>query len=477
MSKYSEIGGKILAAVGGKDNISQFNHCVTRLRFILKDRSRLDEAALKKIGGVLGTQWAGEQLQVIVGQTVEEIYDAMCELGGLKREAAIDENLDGALGRQKLTPRQVPGAMLRTLQGCVFPVIPIIIPAGLCTLFASMLGPNLFNILPADHDLITLFTFVGNAGMYFIPIFMAWSAAKYFNTSIPCALFLAAVLVHPTLLQIVSDGQQFTVYGIPMTPVTYTNQFLPSIVSVWIMSYVYGFLRKHMPESLRYAFLPLFTLLIMLPITLCAIGPLTTAFGNAISAVATWIANVAGPVAIGLIGGLWYFLVAFGMDKAITPIVMQNFTQFGYDNLFWCSAIFGTYALIGIALSSVLRWKGERRAMAISNAVTIALGGVSEPTLYASVLPFKVNMVALFLGGFAGGVIGGLFSCKAWTIGTGNVLFAAVFAGGDGASVVPGTIACVVSLVVGFTISFVGGKLIKENEEEEAEEEELAAEA
>ena len=115
--------------------------------------------------------------------------------------------------------------------------------------------------------------------------------------------------------------------------------------------------------------------------------------------------------------------------------------------------------------------------MAISNAVTIALGGVSEPTLYASVLPFKVNMVALFLGGVAGGIIGGIFSCKAWTIGTGNVLFAAVFAGGDGASVVPGTIACVVSLVVGFTISFVGGKLIKENEEEEAEEEELAAEA
>ena len=470
MSKYSDMAERILEKVGGKDNVSQLSHCVTRLRFILKDRSKLDEAGLKKVKGVMSIQWVGEQMQLVVGQTVEEIYDALCSLGGFKREAAIDENLDGDLVKQKLTLKQVPGAMLRTLQNCVFPIIPIIIPAGLCSLFASMLGPNLFNILPADHDLITLFTFVGNAGMYFIPIFMAWSAAKYFNTSIPCALFLGAVLVHPTLLQMVTDGTAFTVYGIPMTPVTYTNQFLPSIVSVWIMGYVYSFLRKHMPESLRYAFLPLFTILIMLPITLCAIGPLTTLIGNGISAVATWVANVAGPIAIGLIAGLWYLLVAFGLDKAITPIVMQNFGSLGYDNLFWCSAVFGTYALIGVALASVVRWKGERRSLAVTNAVTIALGGVSEPTLYASVLPYKVNMAALVIGGFVGGLIGGIFGCKAWVIGTGNILFAAVFAGGDASTVVPGVLACAVALVVSFTISFVGYKFVKDDAAEDEEE-------
>lgn len=476
MSKYSDMGSKILAAVGGKDNVSQFTHCVTRLRFVLKDRSIIDEDALKKINGVLGIRWANEWLQVIVGQVVEEIYDAICQEGGFAKTEAINENLDGDMGKQKLTLKEIPSAMLRTLQGCVFPIIPIIIPAGLFSLFASMLGPNLFNILPADHDLITLFTFVGNAGMYFIPIFMAWSAAKYFKTSVPVALFLGAVLIHPTLLQMVTDGTSFTVYGIPMTLVTYTSQFLPSIVSVWIMSYVYSFFRKYLPESLRYAFLPLLTMLVMLPITLCGVGPLTTLLGNIISAIATWVSNVAGPVAIGLIGGLWYFLVAFGMDKAITPIVMQNFSQFGYDNLFWCSAVFGTYALIGVALASVLRWRGERRAMAVSNAVTIVLGGVSEPTLYASVLPYKVNMAALFLGGFCGGVIGGIFACRAWVIGTGNILFAAVFAGGDGTTFIPGVIACAVSLIVGFTVSFVGTKFVKENKEEQAQEAELAEE-
>lgn len=474
--KYEEMGRKILEFVGGKDNVSQFTHCVTRLRFILKDRSLIQEELLKDVPGVLGTRWAGEQLQVIVGQAVDDIYEEICSQGGFAHAEAVEENLDGSLAKKHLSPKDVPGAMLRTLQGCVFPIIPIMIPAGLMMLIASMLGPNLFNVLPADNDLIVLLNFVGNAGYYFIPIFMAWSAAKYFNTSIPVALFLGAVLVHPTLLQMVEQGTSFTVYGIPMQLVKYSNQFLPSIVSVWVMSYVYAFFKKRLPESLRYAFLPLFTMLVMLPVTLCVIGPLGSWFGNVVGAFATWLSNVAGPVALGLIGGLWYYLVALGMDKAITPISMQQFAQFGYDNLFWCSAIFGTYSLLGVAVASILRSHGDRRSIAVSNAITLGVGGVSEPTIYASVMPSKVNMAALFSGGFVGGLIGGFFGCKAWTFGTGNVLFAAVFAGGDGSSLVPGIIGSVVAFCVGFAVSYVGGGKAHEEAKEAQQERVLESE-
>lgn len=462
MSKYSDIGERVLACIGGKDNVSTFTHCVTRLRFILKDKSVIDEEAIKAIDGVLGVQWASDQLQVIVGQTVEEIYDAICDIAGFERKAGIDENLDGDLTKKPFSVKDIPNNMLHALSGCIIPLIPILIPAGLMLLLGSLLGPNLLNILPADDDLIVLLNFVGNTGMYFMPVFTAWSAAKYFNTSIPVAMFLGAVLIHPTLLQMVADQTPFTVYGIPMTLVTYSSQFLPSIVSVWIMSYVYNFLRKYMPESLRYAFLPLFTMLIMLPITLCVIGPLGSWMGNIIGAFASWLAAVAGPVAIGLIGGLWYFLVALGMDKAIVPIVLQQFAQQGFDNLFWCSAVFGTYALLGVAIASVFTQRGEKRSAAVSNAVTLGVGGVSEPTIYTSLLPNKVNWAALFIGGFVGGVIGGLFGCKAWVLGTGNVLFAAVFAGGDGSALIPGIIAAVVSFGISFAISFVGTKALSD---------------
>lgn len=459
MSKYSDVGGKILACVGGKENVNSFTHCVTRLRFILKDKSAYSDDEMKDIAGVLGTQWAGEQLQVIVGQTVEEIYDAMCELGGFERMAGIDENLDAALEKKPFSVKDIPGNMLRALSGCIFPLIPILIPAGLMLLLGSVLGPNLLNILPADHDLIVLFNFVGNAGMYFMPVFAAWSAAKYFKTSAPVAMFLGAVLIHPTLMEMVTDQTPFTVYGIPMTLVTYSSQFLPSIVSVWIMSYVYAFFRKHMPESLRYAFLPLLTMLVMLPVALCAVGPLGSWMGNLIGAFAAWLAEVAGPVAIGFIGGLWYFLVALGMDKAILPIVLQQFAQQGFDNLFWCSAVFGTYALLGVAVASVFTQHGEKRSMAVSNAVTLGVGGVSEPTIYTSLLPNKLNWIALFSGGFVGGVIGGIFSCKAWVLGTGNVLFATVFAGGDGSSLVPGILASAVAFGLAFAISVLGNRI------------------
>lgn len=279
-NKYQEISDAILNGIGGKDNVSSCTHCVTRLRFIIKDRSLVDEAALKSISGVLGTQWSGDQLQVIVGQIVDEVYDLICAQAGFETHEAIDENLDGNLGTRH-TAKDIPKMALDALSGCIFPIIPIIIPAGIIQLIASILGPNLLNVLPADSDLITLFTFVGNTGFYFIPIFAAWSASTYFKTSTPIAIFLGVVLIHPTLLQLVTDGTPFTVYGIPMQLVTYSSQFLPSVLSVWIMSYVYKFIKKHMPESLRYAFLPLCTILIMLPIELCAIGPLGSGIGVA----------------------------------------------------------------------------------------------------------------------------------------------------------------------------------------------------
>ena len=141
--------------------------------------------------------------------------------------AGIDENLDADLEKKPFSIKDIPGNMLHALSGCIFPLIPILIPAGLMLLLGSVLGPNLLNLLPADHDLIVLFIFVGNAGMYFMPVFAAWSAAKYFNTSAPVAMFLGAVLIHPTLMQIVADQTPFTVYGTPMTPVTYSKSVPP----------------------------------------------------------------------------------------------------------------------------------------------------------------------------------------------------------------------------------------------------------
>ncbi|MDY0394656.1 PTS transporter subunit EIIC [Virgibacillus halophilus] len=247
--------------------------------------------------------------------------------------------------------------LIGTLSACVFPVLPIFMGAGMIKLIVNILGPNLLNWFSEDSNLLRLLGLVGDAGFYFMPVFIAWSAARHFKTSIPMAIFLGSILVHPELINIVTEGKDFSVYGIPMTLTTYTNQLIPSILIVWIMSYVYKYVEKVIPQSLRYVFVPMVTALIMLPLMLSFIGPFGTYVGILIANVVNWLAATVGPLAVGIIGGLWYILVGLGMDKALLPIIFNQFSTQGYDDLFWLSAVVGTYALMGVALAHVIRSK------------------------------------------------------------------------------------------------------------------------
>lgn len=462
--KYEKLCTDLISELGGKDNIVSALHCETRLRFYLKDKSLINKDNVDKINGVLGCQFVGDQFQVIIGQHVHDVYAELCDVMGVSQEKQLNENVDKNLVNRKKDIRYwFDKIVLDVISGCIMPILPIFVSAGIIKMIATILGPNLLGVFSAESDVITLLTFVGDAGFYFMPIFAAWAAAKKFNTNIPMAMFLSAVMIHPTLLSIVSGGTPFTVFGVPMTLVTYTSQFLPTILSVWILSYVYGFLNEHCPNSVKMAVVPTVSLLVMLPISLCVLGPIGNYVGVVISNVAVWLSESVGPLAGGLIGGLWYFMVGLGMDKALVPIIVNNFSTIGYDNLFWLSAICATYALIGVGLAYVIRCKKDDRSVAVSNAVTLMVGGISEPTIFTTVWRFKKAMASLFLGGFAGGAIASILGATAYTIGTGNILFVTVCAGGDGTALVPGIIASVVAFGVSFVFSLVFGFENKSN--------------
>lgn len=462
--KYEKLCTDLISELGGKDNIVSALHCETRLRFYLKDKSLINKDNVDKINGVLGCQFVGDQFQVIIGQHVHDVYAELCDVMGVSQEKQLNENVDKNLVNRKKDIRYwFDKIVLDVISGCIMPILPIFVSAGIIKMIATILGPNLLGVFSAESDVITLLTFVGDAGFYFMPIFAAWAAAKKFNTNIPMAMFLSAVMIHPTLLSIVSGGTPFTVFGVPMTLVTYTSQFLPTILSVWILSYVYRFLNEHCPNSVKMAVVPIVSLLVMLPISLCVLGPIGNYVGVVISNVAVWLSESVGPLASGLIGGLWYFMVGLGMDKALVPIIVNNFSTIGYDNLFWLSAICATYALIGVGLAYVIRCKKDDRSVAVSNAVTLMVGGISEPTIFTTVWRFKKAMASLFLGGFAGGAIASILGATAYTIGTGNILFVTVCAGGDGTALVPGIIASVVAFGVSFVFSLVFGFENKSN--------------
>lgn len=451
MAKYEQLCQDIIVNVGGKDNISFVTHCMTRLRMNLKDQGKVSQDKIKKIKGVLGCQFSGGQFQVIIGQHVDEVYNDFIEITGLQAQNKVDEQLETP--KEKFSLKDLPNKLIDAVSGCVTPILPIITATGIIKLIVALLGESMLNVFPATSDFMILLTFVGNAGFYFFPVFVAWAASKKFNTSTPIALFLGAVLIHPTLLELVANGTNFTVYGIPMTLVNYTSQFLPSILIVWVMSYIYKFFDHYSPKSLKIILVPTCTMLIMLPLSLCIVGPLANLLGQGLAAFFTGLYSLAGPLAIGLIGASWYFLVATGMHQALIALATTMIANMGADSIILVGSKSGSYALMGLAVAYLIRCKKEDKAIASANAVTLLVGGISEPTIFSMLLRYKSAMLVQVIAGFVGGVINGMLHVSIYFFGATNILTGLAF----GKDLVLGMIGCSVSFVISLVLGIVLG--------------------
>lgn len=180
--QYEKVANGVLAAVGGSANISSVTHCMTRLRFNLKDESVPNDEEIQNIPGVIGVNRAGGQYQIIIGQAVSKVYDALLAVGNLTRNAPINENLDDR-SKEKLTFKSVGNMILNKLAGCLTPLIPMLIAASMFKMFAAILGPSMLHVIGTKTSLYQLFTLVGDAGFYFFPVILGYTAAKQFNTS------------------------------------------------------------------------------------------------------------------------------------------------------------------------------------------------------------------------------------------------------------------------------------------------------
>lgn len=462
MAKYTDFCSQILEKVGGKDNISGAVHCMTRLRINLKDESKVDINEVKGIKGVLGAQFSGGQFQIIIGQHVSEVYPEFCSMAGIGAAAAIDENLD----REPFDIKKVPSKMLDYISGSIAPILPIMMGAGFFKMFYAILGPDMLNVMANESSLMQTLYIVGNAGFYFMPVFIAWGAAKKLNTSIPLSLLLGCLLIDPNIINIVTAGEPFSIYGfIPMQLNNYTQSVLPSLLTVWALSYVFRFFDKHVPRSVKIIGVPFCTVVIMVPLMFCALAPVGNWIGMLLSGFFSGLYNIAGPLAIALIAAFWPFMVATGMHIAVVQIALLNLTSMGYDPIVLAGSNIANYALMGMTVAYFLRTKGEEKQMASVNVVTLIVGGISEPTLFGILLRNKQAMACQIIGGFIGGLVGGILGVAVYTMGASNFLTVLQYAGGPGENFIKACIACAVafvaSLVVGIVIGFGGGAGLK----------------
>lgn len=462
---YNNLAEQIIAALGGKENIKNCFHCATRLRFQLEDRGKVEEEKLESTEGVLGKRVTAEQYQVIIGPHVADVYKVVCEKLhiSLTEEVVETQEVNQKEEKPKATWKKVVNGIVDVISGSFVPVLPVIIAASFIKMLAMIFGPTMLGIISAESDLYILFTFVGDAGFYFLPVFIGYTASKKLGVTPVLGMFMGAIMLHPSLLSIVSEGTAFHVYGIPMKAVNYSSTTIPMILIVWIMSYVEKFFNRFIPKALRYVFAPLCTMLVMLPIALCVVGPLGSMLGGWLTSGLLAISSlgiVARILVMAFGGAIWNVLVLCGMHLAYYMAGVEMFIELGADSMIMPTVVAGTIGIFGMTTGALLRClkNKEKRNAFFGYWVTHLVGGVTEPALFGIGMRYTRPFIGACLGGAACAIYYAITGVAVTTMAAAsNFLIFTQFLGGSTANLVNGIIGAAIGFMVAALYTYLRG--------------------
>lgn len=466
MADNKEIAKNVLGAVGGKENVQNVTHCMTRLRFVLDDENIPKDEEVKKIQGVLGVARSAGQYQVIIGINVPKVYEEICRLGGFAMSEMVDATKDSEKEvKGKLTVKAAAKNALDYMAGSMTPIIPVMLAGGLFSAMNAILGPGLLKLYAEESNIYILFQMLYNAAYYFLPILVGMNAAKKLNVNQMLGGYLGCILIAPELISMVNEGAGFTVFGIPCQLNNYSQTVIPVILSVFAMSLVYKLVKKILPDILSTVFTPFLTMVISTPIALCLLAPMGSVIGNAISGGLIAFGNATGFFGIGFIAAIWEFLVMTGMHLALIVPMMAAFFETGTMAGPMLGGSFATWACYGVAFGAALRLKNkEAKTNAFGFFASGVLGGITEPTLYGICLQHVRCFGALMLGGFVGGAYAGIVDLHGYVMSTANFLSFLTYTGGTTANLINGIIATLLSFGVAAAATYFIGFTKKELE-------------
>ncbi len=442
---YERLASGIVELVGGKDNIAHAAHCLTRLRITPKDVSLVKLDEIKKLG-VIGAQMIGDQVQVIIGNDISDVYDAFINVTGIERTAAIDENLDGDLAPKKKTPKEILGSILPSIVACVFPVLPALIACGMTQAFIMILV-NL-HVLAADSPTVATFTWVSNVAFYFMPVLVAAAAARKFNVKLAMGLLIGLILVAPEFVALCNAGMGGTIpnpaggpptvipgtgnagflFGMPIYPATYSNTILPAIMCVFIMGYLEKFFNKIFPKSLRIVLTPMCELLVMVPLGLLLIAPIGARLSVLLGGILIWLFNNLGPFAPMILTVFMPFIVMTGMHFNLMAVAMATAGLAGKNTVTHPAFFISNSAQGAACLAVALKTKDpERKAVGYSSALSCLVPGITEPGMYGITLKYKTPMIAAMIGSGIAAFIGGLLKVGSYAGGPPNLFTLPLF--------------------------------------------------
>ncbi|WP_332634310.1 beta-glucoside-specific PTS transporter subunit IIABC [Halalkalibacter flavus] len=396
---YTKLASDILEAVGGEENVVGVTRCATRLRIVLKRSKPEAKQKVSSLPGVITVVENSGQFQVVIGQHVGEVYEQFSSLASVDTSDEQSENKGTILNR-----------VIATMSAVFAPFIYILAAAGIIQ--GSLIVINLLFPAFANTGTYQVFSFISWAPFTFLPIFIAITASKHFKTNTYIAVACSAALVSPTWAEIaaqIAAGETVTFLGIALSETVYTSSVLPPLFLVWILSYLEKYLNKNMNEVIRPLFVPFICMIIMVPLTIALIGPVTTAGATGIANGYNFLAETAPALAGAIIGAFWQVLVIFGVHWGITPMVLANYDLYGRDS-FQAYQTIAVIAQVGAVLGVILKARSqETRKVGVSAGVT-GIFGITEPAIYGITLRFKKPFIFGCISGAVGAIVASFFN-------------------------------------------------------------------
>ena len=441
---FKETAPKIVSCVGGAENIQTHTHCMTRLRLVLVDKSKADTDAVKAIPGVQGVVDQGGQYQIVIGPSVEQLYNEMLPLmPATGAKAPVKENLDS--GKKPSIWSQVFGY----ISGCILPTLPVLIGSGLISAVLALCTS--FGIMSKEGSTYVLLNALANAAYSYLPVLVAFAAARRLKTNEYVAAFIMLALCSGT----VSGVADLTIFGLPVTTVKYTSNIVPALLMVPVMAQLDKLVLKFSPDAIKSVIRPFLLAMVMFPVTLLVLGPIGTIIGNALANFCVWLTSFGG-LSMAVLSALHPLLVMVGMHTVITPLIVNEITTVG-SSLLFSKALAANLAIAGSALAvGIKSKKAENKQAGLSTGVT-ALLSVTEPAMYGCLVRLKKPLISAIIASALTGIFIGIFDIRAYATASCSFLTLPIFMGGTMTNFYLACAAAVIATILGFVITWIIG--------------------
>ncbi|WP_312542568.1 beta-glucoside-specific PTS transporter subunit IIABC [Enterococcus sp.] len=440
--KYEELIKIIISGVGGEKNIKSVTHCMTRLRFNLVDDNLTDQELIKENDGVVNVLNKGGQFQVVIGTHVEDVYQELIDTTKLSSNS----------NEENQTKQNMISVFFDTIAGIFIPIVGALAGAGMLKAILSV--ATAMSWLSPDSQTYTILFMISDVVFYYLPFFIAISAAKKFKTSAFLALIFAGMLVHPTFVGLKDLGESVYFLGIPLRLATYSTSVVPIILIVFFQSYVEKYAKKISPNAVKTFLVPIITILITAPVGLIILGPVGAIAGDYLATFFNFLNERISWLVPTLVGGFFPLLVMTGMHYSVGAAQAVQRASVGYATILAPGALASNMAQAAAVLAVSVKSKNKSiKTLATSVGIT-AICGITEPALYGITLKYKRPLYATMLAGGIAGFYSGIMGVKAWSAGTSTIFALPIYIGEDN-SFLHACISVAIALVLGFVFSFV----------------------